>query len=202
MPITLSSLDNQFRFRPALNGGGLRTKIYPEAASSNFRYGEPVIISTSGGVDYVTQIATLPSANSASTSLGASVLVLGFALANSTGTTGSPIPVLLAQGTEVLTRVFNSGGGASAEVQDVAVGDVAELFRYRAGTGTTDVFMVISDAPNGTYPFTLVNKAIVVERYSVNNSAVNPAFLGEQAPTDTYGLVWVAIRPGAMAQVP
>jgi len=197
MPINLSTLDNQFRFRPALNGGGLRTKIYPEVANANFRYGEPVIINSSGGVDYVQHITTLGGTNLPSASLAAGTLILGFALANASNsaTAGNPVPILLAQGCEVLTRIYN-GTSTNSELQDVNVGDKAEIFRFQKGATTTDVFMVISDAPNGTDG---INKVVVTEKYSLNNT-VNPAFLGEQATTDTYGLVWVSVRPTLSVQ--
>lgn len=196
MPINTSVLDNQWRWRPAASGSGCRTKYFPEAASSNFKYGEPVIVTTSGGVDYVTQMITRPSAGNVSGSLAATDFLLGWALAPATTTTGSPIPVLLAKDVEVLLRVYNATASAS-EPQDVAVGDLAEIFRFNPNDATNNTFAVISAAPNGTDG---INKMIVVEKYSVDMRATNAAFAGEQDNADDYGLVWATVRPAFTAQ--
>ncbi len=186
MPITYSTLDNQFRFRPAFPGAAIRTELRPEAASSNFRYGEAVILSG----ESVTQIATRPSSGAVSSSLSAGTLIYGWALANATGTTGNPVPILLAKDVEVLLRVYNATA-TNAELQDVAIGDLAEIFRYNADSSNNNVFTVISDAPNGT---AAINKVVIKQKYSQSDTSTNAIFVGEQAATDTYGLVWCQVR--------
>ncbi len=192
MPISYSTLDNQFRFRPAFHGAALRTQVYPEAASSNFRYGEAVILSG----DSVANMATRPSAGAVSSSLSAGQLILGYALADATGTTGNPVPVLLAQDVEVLLRVYNATA-TNAELQDIALGDTAEPFRYNADSGNKNVFTVISDAPNGT---AAINKFVITEKYSPDLTGTNATLVGEQAATATYGLVWAKVRDSLTVQ--
>jgi hypothetical protein len=192
MPIDFNTLNDQFRWRPRMEGAG-RTKVYPEASGADFDENEPVIITTSAGVDYVTQIATMPSAGAESASIDDAALIVGFAKKAATGVAGTPIPVLLAQDIEVLVRLYNDTA-ASAEVQDVAAGDLAEPFRYLPTSGPA--FMVLSAAPNGT---DAKNKFVITERYNIDNSSVNSALRGEQAITDDYGLVWAAVRSTYLA---
>jgi hypothetical protein len=189
MPITFSALNNQFRYRPAA-GAVPRTKVFPEAASADFRYGEAVILSSSGGVDSVTQLATAPSAGAVSSSVADGQLLLGWAMADASGTTGTPIPVILAKDVEVLLRVYNATA-ANSELADVAIGDHAELFRYKGTDVATNIFTVCSAAPNGTAG---INQVKIVEKYSQDLSSTNDNLVGEQATGDDYGLVWVAAR--------
>lgn len=189
MPIGFSILDNQSRVRPQPGVRSIQSPTYPEAASSTFKMWEPLIISTSGGVDYVTQTIAKPATNdTVSASLAAGDLILGFAGRDASGTTGTPIPVILANQVDILTRLYNSTA-TSAEVQDVAIGDLTEPLRYR-DSGADDVYMVVTPAPNGTDG---INKFTIVERYSLEDGT--DANNGEQSLTDTYALVWVRPRP-------
>lgn len=190
MPITFSALNNQFRYRPANSGAALRTKVFPEAASCDFRYGEAVILSSSGGVDSVIQLATAPAAGAVSSSVADGQLLLGWALADSTGVTGNPIPVLLAKDVEVLVRVY-AASGANAELRDVSPGDHCELFRYKGTDVATNIFTVCSAAANATAG---INMCKVVAYYSPDYSSTNDALVGDQVVSDTYGLVWIAAR--------
>lgn len=184
--INYSALNNQFRFRPAFPGAALQTKAFPEAASCNFRYGEAVILSSSGGVHSVTQLATAPSAGSVSSSVADGQLLLGWALKDATGVTGTPCPILLARNVEVLLRIYNATA-TSAEARDVAPGDKAELFRYKGTDVATNIFTVASDAPNATAGINMVK---LVELYAMDYSSTNANLVGEQGVADTYGLGW------------
>jgi len=190
MPINFSALNSQFRWRPAFSGAAIQTKDYPEAASADFRYGEAVILSSSGGVHSVTQLATAPAAGAVSSSVADGQLLLGYALRDSTGVTGTPIPILLARNVQVLMRLYNATS-TSAELRDVSPGDHAELFRYKGTDVATNIFTVASDAANGTAGINMVK---VVDYYSPNYYSTNNLLGGEQAVTDTYGLVWVQAR--------
>lgn len=188
--INYSALNNQFRFRPSFSGAAIMTRTLPEAASADFRYGEAVILSSSGGVHSVTQLATAPSAGGISSSVADGQLLLGWALKDATGTTGTPCPVLLARNVDVLVRLYNATA-TSAELRDVSPGDHAELFRYKGTDVATNIFTVASDAPNGTAGINMVK---IVEYYLPNYSSTNANLVGEQSVTDTYGLVWVRAR--------
>lgn len=188
MPIAFSTLDKQTRLRPMPGLDTYQSIDYPEAASADFQEGEIVVISTSGGVDYVTHSVTAPAAGAVSASLAAGDLVLGIALKGATGTTGTKIPVALANEVEVLTRIY-AAAAADAQVQDVAVGDLAELFRYKATSGG-GIFMVASAAANGTDG---INKVSIVERYDLNDGTDSND--GNQGLTDTYAMAWVRFRP-------
>lgn len=189
MPIGFSTLNKQVYFRPQPGVSAIRSLTYPEAASSDFRKGELLLISTSGGVDYVTQSVTIPSSNdTVSSSLAEGDLILGFAGKDYSGTTGDPVPVIPAEDVEILCRLYNSTD-TSAQVQDVAIGDKCEFFRYR-DSNILDTYPVVSAAPNGTDG---INKGVIVGRYSLEDGTISNN--GEQGLTDTYGLVWVRIRP-------
>jgi hypothetical protein len=190
LPITFSALNNQFRWRPAFAGAAIRTKVFPEAASADFRYGEAVILSSSSGVNSVTQLATAPAAGAVSSSVADGQLLLGWALKDATGTTGTPCPVLLAKDVEVLVRLYNATA-SSAEAADVAMGDHTELFRYKGTDVATNIFTVCTAAPNGTAG---INMCKIVGVYSQDLSSTNANLVGEQATGDDYGLVWIAAR--------
>jgi hypothetical protein len=176
MPITFNTLDNQIRWRPAVSGAALRTEYFPEAASADFKFGEPVTLSSGS----VTQVATAPSEGADSANVADTVIIIGIAMAPATGTTGTSIPVLLAENLEVLTRVYDDSGdtASDAELQDVAVGDLAPIRRYKLTGG--DIMMVVGAAASGT---AAENKVVIVEKYGDG-----------QAATDDYGLVWVRFR--------
>lgn len=188
--ITYSALTNQFRWRPAFSNAAIITREYPEAASCDFRYGEAVILSSSGGVNSVTQLATAPAAGAVSSSVNDGQLLLGWALKDASGTTGEPCPILLASNVDVLMHVY-AATATDAELRDVAPGDHAELFRYKGTDVATNIFTVCSAAPNGTAG---INQVQIVEYYSPNYSSTNANLVGEQVVSDTYGLVWVRAR--------
>lgn len=189
--INYSALNFQWRFRPAFSGAALQTKEFPEAASCDFRYGEAVILSSSGGVHSVAPLATAPAAGAISSSVSDGQLLLGWALANASGTTGAMVPVLLAQNVQALVRVYNATA-TDSELRDVAPGDHAELFRYKGTDHATNIFTVCSAAPNGTAG---INQVKIVDYYSPNLTSTNASLVGEQVVSDTYGLVWVEARP-------
>lgn len=188
--INYSALNNQFRFRPAFSGAALQTKVYPEAASCNFRYGEAVILSSSGGVHSVANLATAPAAGAVSSSVADGQLLLGWALKDSTGVTGTPCPILLAKNVQVLLRLY-AAAGTDAELRDASPGDHAELFRYKGTDVATNIFTVASAAPNGTAGINMVR---IVDYYNQDLSSTNANLVGEQGVADTYGLVWVEAR--------
>jgi hypothetical protein len=189
--ITFNELNNQFRWRPAFSGAALRTVTKPEAASSDFKYGEPVTLSSGS----VTQVATAPSAGADSSNVADTVIIYGFALADATGTTGNEVPILLAENVEVLCRVYDDSGdtASDAELQDVAVGDLAPIRRYKASSGG-NIFMVVGAAASGT---AAENKVVIMEKYSEYVSSSRP---GEQVAGDDYGLVWVRMRDAYTTQ--
>jgi len=170
-------------WRTADSSGAVETRAFPEAASQTFQVGELVGLNSSGQVINLGTKAD-PSAAGVSSSLQASDLVLGMALtsaSNGSASTTPNISVIVATGnTQFFLRVYNATA-TSAELQDVVIGDKAELFRYN---GAGDIQTVISDAANGTDG---INKVIVVEK---------PA--GASA-TDQYPGVWVRVRSAYQA---
>lgn len=165
-------------WRTADSTGAVETRAFPEAASQTFQVGELVGLNSSGQVINLGTKAD-PSAAGVSSSLAAGDLVLGMALtsaANGSASTTPNISVIVATGNvQYFLRIYNASA-TSAELQDVAIGDKAELFRYN---GAGEIQTVISDAANGT---DTLNKVIVVEK---------PA--GASA-TDQYPGVWVRVR--------
>lgn len=145
---------------------------YPETASADFKKGELVILSSGG----VFQVATAPAALSVSAVLNTSLVpVLGMALADASGTTGALCPVLIATAdTEFLLRIY-AALATDAQLQDVAIGDAAELQRYNDGSS---IQTVISAAPDSTLTD---NQVIVTEKPSA------------EAATDEYAWVWVKV---------
>lgn len=188
MPIpgtyTSGTLPKTPLWRTADSSGAVETRAFPEAASQTFQVGELVGLNSSGQVINLGTKAD-PSAAGVSSSLAAGDLVLGMALtsaANAASASATPnISVIVATpNTQFFLRIYNATA-TSAELQDVAIGDKAELFRYN---GAGDIQTVISDAPNGT---DTINKVLVVEK---------PA--GASA-TDQYPGVWVRVRSAYQA---
>jgi len=164
-------------WRPASNGTGVYTRRMTEAASQTFQFGELVSSDSSDNVINLGGLAD-PSAASITSSLGTTRLtdqVRGLALMPASGTTGAFVDVVEGD-FEVFLRLYNATA-TNAEVQDVKVGDYAELFRYN---GAGDIQTVCSPAPNGTDG---INKVQIVE-IPVDRSA-----------TDQFPGVWVRIRP-------
>lgn len=190
MPITFSALTNQFRWRPAFSGAAIETRTYPEAASADFRYGEAVILSSSGGVHSVAGLATAPAAGAVSSSVSDGQLLLGYALKDASGVTGTPCPILMARNVQVLMHLY-AAAATDAELRDAAPGDLAELFRYKGTDVATNIFTVASAAPNGTAGINMVK---IVDYYTPDYSSTNALLGGEQVVSDTYGLVWVQAR--------
>lgn len=167
---TTTALASETRYR---TGSGCATIVhYPETASSDFKKGELVILSSGG----VTQLATAPAALAVSAVLNTSLVpVVGMALADASGTTGALCPILVANAdTEFCLRVY-AAAATDAQLQDVAIGDAAELQRYNSG-GTIQT--VVSAAPDSTLTD---NQVIITEKPSV------------EAATDEYAWVWVKV---------
>lgn len=149
-------------------------QTFPEAATSDFKKFELVKLSSGK----VTQIATIPSALGVSSSVTDGDLILGMALADASGTTDTPIPVIIADGnTDFLLRIHNATA-TSAQEQDVTLSDLAELFRY-AGATTATIQTVVSAAPNGTNG---INQVRIIEK------------LDGQPDAAEYGWVWAGVR--------
>lgn len=153
------------------NGGQPDIRLIPTAASQTYDAGELVFVTS----EAVTQIAALPSSGSVSSSLVAGDLIAGMVLDDAPAS-GNVRVVIANDDTEFFVRVYNATA-TSAELQDVAIGDNAEIFRYNNG-GIAQT--VISDAPNGTDG---INKVNIVEK---------PA---DRSATDQYPGVWVKVRP-------
>jgi len=166
------------RWRTADGAGGSSTRHYPEAASQTFQHGELVGLNSSGQVINLGTIVD-PGAGLESASLVAGDLVLGMALASANNTTASTtnnIPVILAtDNVEFFLRLYNDTA-TDAQLQDVAVGDKAELFRYN---GAGDIQTVCSAAPSGTDG---INKVVITEKPD------------DRSATDQYPGVWVKVR--------
>lgn len=182
----------------AVGWGHVKTRLLNEAASQTYDRGELVSLNASGAVTNLGTAAD-PSANAVSASMSASAqgtpstLVAGMALkaaGNLSAATTSiqdAVPVVEASAhVEFLMRVYNATR-TSAEVQDVAVGDAAELFRYAGASISTtvrDCQTVISAAPNGTDG---INKVVITN------------IPREWAATDQYPPVWCMVRSEACA---
>jgi hypothetical protein len=171
-------------WRTADSSGAVETRAFPEAASQTFQVGELVGLNSSGQVINLGTKAD-PSAAGVSSSLVAGDLILGMALtsaSNAASASATPnISVIVATGNvQYFLRIYNATA-TSAELQDVSIGDKAELFRYN---GAGEIQTVLSDAPNGV---DTINKVMVVEK---------PA--GASA-TDQYPGVWVRVRSAYQA---
>lgn len=190
MPINFNELSRIPLILRPVGAGPTSNMVMPEAASSNFRRGEIVILSTSAGIDYCANMATRPASGAASSSVSTGQLYLGFALDDAAGVTGTPINIAPANRVECLMRVYASPASA-AEIQDVAISDLGEFFRYNIDSSNLNVIPVISAAPNGTDG---INGGVIVGKYDLNMASTNSLLVGEQAIDDDYGLVWVRIR--------
>jgi hypothetical protein len=169
------TLQKDTRWRPAAGGGGIRQITLPEGASQTFQKFELVALSSGKVANYSGEADPAAAAVTAAGAEGD--LVLGMALQKATGTTDTPIDVIIADdNVEFLLRVYNATA-TSAELQDVTVGDLAELFRYN---GAGDIQTVISAAPNGTDG---INKVVIVEKPN------------DRSATDQFPGVWVKVRP-------
>ena len=167
---TTSGLGTEVRYR---TGSGSEQVIhYPEAASADFQKGELVLLSAGG----VLQVATAPAALAASAVLNtANVPIVGMALADASGTTGALCPILVANAdSEFCLRVY-AAAATDAQLQDVNVGDAAELQRFNTGG---NIQCVVSAAPDSTLT---ENQVIITEKPSV------------QGATDEYPWVWVKV---------
>lgn len=151
----------------------------PEAASQTFQVGELVSINSSGQVINLGGKSD-PTATNVSSDLGTTRLtdqVLGMALtaaSNGSASTSNNIEIVPATGNDFFLRVYNSTA-TDAELQDVQVGDFAELYRYN---GAGDIQTVISAAPDGS-----VDKVQIVEKPD------------DRSATDQFPGVWVRVRP-------
>jgi hypothetical protein len=175
---TSGTLPKTVRWRLKSGSGTVPQKAFPEAASQTFQKDELVGLNSSGQVINLGTLAD-PGAAAISASLAAGDLVLGLALTSASNTTASTtdnIDVILAtDNVEFFLRVYNATP-ANAELQDVAIGDLAEPFRYN---GAGDIQTVISAAPNGT---DLINKMVITDKNA------------DDSATDQYPGVWCSIR--------
>jgi len=165
--------------------GNYRVKMFPEAASADFEAGEVVILSG----DSVTQSDTAPSANAFSSALADNVRILGMALKDASGTTGTYVPVAipLDGSFEMLLRIGSTTTGSDMEVQDVAIGDLAPCFRYTSSAATgSHTRTTVGAAPGGSG----TDKFVIREKYANLYQAGN---VSEQAAGDDFGLVWVGL---------
>ena len=158
---------------------GDNERLFREAASQTFQAEELVSLDSSGNVINMGTLAD-PSAASVSAALVAGDFILGMAKnAASNLSAISPtknIAVVVADDTfKFFCRVYNSTA-TSAELQDVALGDLASFKRYN---GAGDIQTVITDAADGT---DAVNKGVVLEKPN------------DLSDTDQYPGVWVGIR--------
>lgn len=189
-----NTLPKGLKWRPASGGGGIRTVRLPEAASQTFDAFELVSLDSSGNVTNLFAKSD-PAANAVTSSASASAagspatLVIGMTLTpasnlGSASTTNNIEIIVADDNAEFLIRVYNATG-SSAEMQDVLVGDRAELFRYGGASISStirDCQTVISDSANATDG---INKVVVAEI---------PADL---VAADQYPGVWVKVRSGA-----
>ena len=167
---TTTAIAKETRWRHSAGSGVVQH--YAEAASSDFKKGELVILSSGS----VTQLTTAPAALAVSAVLNtANVLVIGMALADASGTTGTSIPVLVADAnTEFCLRIY-AAAATDAQLQDVAVGDRAELQRYNDGGS---IQTVVSAAPDATAE---ENQVVITEKPTA------------EAATDEYAWVWCKV---------
>ena len=170
---TTTAISKETRYRTSGNQEPQQMNI-PEAASADFKKFELVKLSSGK----VTQIATIPAAKAVSSSVSDGDLLVGMALADSTGTTDTLIPVIIANAdTDFLLRIY-AAAATDAQEQDVTLSDLAEVFRY-CGDTTAVVQSVISAAANGTNG---INQVRVIEK------------LKDQPATAEYGWAWVNVR--------
>lgn len=165
-----------------IDGGPFEIAWFPEAASCDFSYGEPVILST----ESVANLATAPAALAVSSSVAENQKILGWALAPATGTTGNRIAVALANDNTVALGFVYAAAATNAQEQDVAVYDTCELFRYLPATGA-DFVTFVSASANATAG---INSAYIYEKFG------GPQ--GTQPATSEYAAVWYGIRPSLM----
>lgn len=155
----------------ATHSGSAEIQLFPEAASSDFDNGEFVILSSGS----VTQMATAPAAGAVSASLAAGTLILGMALKSATGTTGTKIPVVIANDDTIFYIPVYAAAAADAQYQDVAYGDNGEVFRYKDAGGSGEMQTVVSAAPNGTDG---INKVVIVEKCKTTSATAEYAVVG------------------------
>lgn len=177
-----TALSKEWRYRST--SGSFKIDHYPEAASSDFKKGEVVVIS-SGSVKHQVPGSAAPAAKAVSAAVTDGDTVLGWALADASGTTGTMIPILIANDdTEALGRIHDAASPSVAtdsQLQDVVVGDLAELRRYNDGAS---IQTVLTAAPSGTAG---LNQAVITEKPSA------------EAATDEYAWVWYKIKAATRA---
>lgn len=130
-PILVKQSENHWRWRPSKSGIGCRTKYFGEKKDASFRYGEAINLydSQEGRIG---ELGLLPESDENYSQPTENLRLLGWALANSTGRFGTPIPVLLAKDVEVLLLPVN-------ETDEFAEGDIVRLVRWR-GIDAADTY--------------------------------------------------------------